>query len=288
MAEHLTITIHPAPHKAEELTVKDALQQVLDLVELVERADAAGSDDVEIVWRLKSATTNSPITFQLEGTSSDPSVSVALRAASAKQAFEEGMNGLLRQGRRAEWMGIPALKAAKRVFNRNVNGIGRTDIRLDDAPEGAVIMIIPQIAHQGALVIERAILDEEQEAPNLSRTEYGSVEGDIISATTYYSRPALVLKERLSNGKVTCVLESGSADHIGPNHSWTEVWNGRRVLVGGALRYNAEGRIERIDAETLEVIEGRNITLDEIRALDVTGGMDPVSYLNMIRDADNG
>lgn len=288
MAEYIIITVHPAPHQAEDLTVSDALRQVLDLVEIVEQADASEGDDVGIVWRLKRATTNSPVTFQVEATSSDPSVSVAMRAANAKQTFEEGMNSLLKCGLRPNWMDLPALKVVKRVLARNLNGIGHTDIRFEEDATQAGVLISPQLAQQGTLVIEKSILDEELSGPNLARTEYGSAEGNIISATIYHNQPALVLKERLSGDRVTCVLSAGAAGEIGPHHSWAEVWSGRRVLVSGAVHYNGDGRTERIDAETLRIVQEREIPLVEMRALDITGGLNPIAYLDLIREAENG
>lgn len=287
MAETFAITIHPSARDSADLTVADAMRQVLDILELVEKADELdGGGEVRIVWRLKHASTNSPFTVHAESWSSDPSVSVEIRAARVKRTVQQSMAQLLKLGHCPEWMDAPTLRITKRIFERNLNGIGRTD--LDFLEDEDPILILPQEAQYGALTVEKALLDEKLAAPNLTRTEYGSVEGEIVAATRYYSHPALLLRERLTGDRINCVLSDDAANQIGPEHSWMDVWAGQRVLVGGALHYSAEGRITKIDADLVERVAELHIDLNEIRALNLTGGLSPIEYLKLIRGDDHG
>ena len=263
-------------------------QKVLvELVELVEKADHAdGPDDVRVVWRLKSASTNSPFTIRAEATSSDPSVSIAMRAVRAKQVFRQSMDDLLVHGRPAPWMDAPALRTAKRLFERNLNGIGQTDVAFDD--EDAPILIVPAVAQKASLSIDKASLEEKLSTANLTRTEYGSLEGEILAAATYYGKPALIMKERLSGDRITCVLSEDLASEIGPEHSWDDIWSGRRVAVSGAIHYNAEGRSTKVDAVSLGNVNEELVDLNDIRAIDITGGISPAEFLNLIRGDDHG
>ena len=285
MAEILAITVHPSALGESDLTVADAMRQVLDMIELVERADQVeGSEDARVIWRLKRASTNSPFTVEAEGWSSDPAISIDMRAARAKRTARDAIAGLLNADAPPEWMDGAAMRIAKRLFERNLNGIGQTDLRMGDEP----IQIFPALAQVGVISLEKALIDEKLSSPNLCRTEFGSFEGDIIAATRHYQSPALIIRERLTGDRITCVLSPEVARQVGPAHSWTEIWAGRRVMVGGALHYNAEGQIAKADVDALTPVDERIVDLREIRDLDITGGLSPSDFLNLIRGTDNG
>ncbi|WP_145911927.1 hypothetical protein [Blastochloris viridis] len=285
MAEFLAITVHPSALGESDLTVADAMRQVLDVIELVEKADEVeGSEESKVVWRLKRASTNSPFTVEAQGWSKDPAVSVDVRAARAKRTAREAIAGLLISHEPPDWMDGAALRTAKRLLERNLNGIGQTDLRMGDDP----IQIFPATAQIGVISLEKALIDEKLSAPNLRRTEFGSFEGEIIAATRHYQNPALVIRERLTGDRITCVLSPDIAQQVGPAHSWTEIWAGRRVMVGGALHYSTEGQIAKADVDALSVVDERIVDLNELRELDITGGMSAADFLNLIRGADNG
>ncbi|ALK07829.1 hypothetical protein BVIR_11 [Blastochloris viridis] len=261
------------------------MRQVLDVIELVEKADEVeGSEESKVVWRLKRASTNSPFTVEAQGWSKDPAVSVDVRAARAKRTAREAIAGLLISHEPPDWMDGAALRTAKRLLERNLNGIGQTDLRMGDDP----IQIFPATAQIGVISLEKALIDEKLSAPNLRRTEFGSFEGEIIAATRHYQNPALVIRERLTGDRITCVLSPDIAQQVGPAHSWTEIWAGRRVMVGGALHYSTEGQIAKADVDALSVVDERIVDLNELRELDITGGMSAADFLNLIRGADNG
>ena len=75
------MTVHPAPLAGEHLTVSDALSQMLDLVDALERSEAVDAADRRVVWRLTEAHTNSPpFTVVVEPYPRQTDMSVALEA----------------------------------------------------------------------------------------------------------------------------------------------------------------------------------------------------------------
>lgn len=282
MTESITITVHPAVSGDGTLTVADAMRQVLDAIDLIEKA-APVDEAARVVWRLARASTNSPFTVVAESRSDDPSVSVALLASEQATRFRSGVRELIEQGTRPTWMDAAALTTAKRLFDRNLNGIGQTDFTF---AAGDSIFITHPDAQRASLHVEQVVIRERISVEDLTRIEQGAVEGHIVAATTHYGRPALILKERLSGDRVTCVLTNDLADRLGFNSRLNDVWQGRRVSVSGVVAFGADGGITKIEADDLEHIKEDMVDLNEIRALGLAGGLRPRDYLARRGDDD--
>lgn len=284
MPETIAITVHAAALGPKDLAVADAMRQVLDIIEIVDAAASVeASGDVRVVWRLRNASTNSPFTVEAEGWSTDPGVVVGQLAARAAERTKEAFAALLRKEAPPSWMGLTELKAAKRVFERNLNGIGQTDLHIARDP----IFIVPSLAATAVSAIEHVLFEIKQHATNLSRTEFGSIEGEIVAAATYYYSPSIIVRERLSGHRVTCVLSSEAAQQIGPEHSLADIWSGQRVLISGALHFDADGNLAKIEAESLVQVQTRDVDLADIRALDITGGLSTSEFVRLIRGGDD-
>jgi len=280
VAGKLTIKVHPATADSAELTVADALRQVLDLVELLEQADNSAGQSDKIVWRLSKASTNTPFTVEAEPRSADPAISVALQARRAESVVRSTMDSLMRGELDSEWLDDAAAKVAKRFFARNTNGVGRTDVDFEGIE--APLIIVHATARQAVLALERRELDLDIASPDLTRTEYGSVECEIIGAIQHYGSPSLTAKHRLSGDRFPCVLSKELAERIGPEHNWTEVWSGKRALVGGAIHYDEAGRLRRLDAEQLQEIVYSPPEIIAASNADMTGGLSPKDYLSHV------
>jgi len=260
---------------------------VLDIVELLAKADAHQDQSSEkIVWRLVSASANSPFTVELEATASAPEVSVSLQAIRVKQIVREAVSSLLEKGERAEWLDSPAGRTLKSILQRNTNGIGRTDIDFRNSADP--IIIVHASAKRAVLALERAELDEELADDDLTHVEYGSLEGEVLSTGLHHSRPAVFLRERLSGERVICILSADIAEKIGPEHSWLEVWTGRRTLVSGAVYYDQEGIARSVHAENVETFITPDIALEDIRDPEFTGGMSIADFLDHVRGENRG
>jgi len=126
-----------------------------------------------------------------------------------------------------------------------------------------------QVKQLGLSVLEQA---EIADTVDLQRTEYGSVEGQVIGLTKYYSSPALVFQERLTGQKIVCVLTPQLASAIGPSHDWSEAWEGQFLRLGGKLIYATDGRLKRVNATHYEEIGWADIPLSAIRDIDILQG----------------
>lgn len=279
MAEYFAITVHPTALDADRLTVSDAMRQVLDIVDLLDKADKSLDDgSPRVVWRLHSASTNSPFRVEIEPTSADPTVSIGLKAASSVERLCQGVE-LLFRNEKSWWIDLPTTKLLKRVFERNLNGVGMTQFGFTGRSQ---VVVNHQTASRALLLLESVEIEEAAEQPDLTRTEYGSVEGEIIGTGRFYSSPSITLKDRLSGEKIVCVLTSEMAAQLGPNHNWAEVWTGRRVLAGGALHFDAYGQVRRVDLDSLSYVEGDLIDLNDVSNVDLLNGKTVGEHLNLL------
>jgi hypothetical protein len=279
VAKTIDITVYPAAVEAEYLTVSDAMRQVLDYVEALEKAESLEGDERRIVWRLKHAHTNSPpFTVVAQAFPANPAVSVSLEAERVVSVFSAGLMRLL-DGQTGDWIDREIAAPLRRAMKRNLNGIGQTDLRIDD---GSPLSVTPASAKTALIALERFELDEEAATIDLRRVEYGSIEGEVCGLTKWNDKPALVVIERLSEKKVTCVLSAELAAELGPDHRWSEAWDGRQLLIGGAIYYGSDGFIKRIDATSSEEMKWADVRLSDLKEIDLLQGKRVTEHLRSI------
>ena len=272
MAKSVSITVHPSDLSGEYLTVSDAMKQVLDMIAALEGIEAGDSQERQIVWRLTEAHTNSPpFTVKAEAFARDPQVSVAFQAERVTRLYAVAISSVL-EGSRPEWLESEPGRALKRALKRNLNGVGHTDVVIEGEQP---IIIVPSTARVGL-----EALAETDQAEDLQRTEYGSLECQVIGLTRYYSSPAIIVTERLTREKVVCVLTPKLAAELGPEHQWSEVWGGQDLRIGGKLTYDSNGKLKRINASFYESIEWTDIPISDLRGLDITGGRTVQEHLD--------
>lgn len=263
MAEKVKIKIQPSGGSSDSLTVDDAMQQVLDFIDMLRAADLSEESE-KIVWRLESAQTNSPLEVTAFATGSDPDVPVGYQARQTAERLSVAIEALAKSGPVPDWMNGTPSNVAERFFKRNMNGIGRTDITIgDDAPT----TIVHSTAKIAVLSIERSRIEEQLQTVDWTRSEFGAVEGEMLSTTSLYTKPVIVIKERLSSEKINCFLSPDLAETVGPTHSWNETWDHRRVSISGELYYDSDGKLKKIDATDLREIVSNPVNLKEIRKL---------------------
>jgi len=279
MTKMFSVTVYPDPLAGEYLTVSDALNQVLDMIEALERSEATDPSERTIVWRLTKAHTNSPpFTLVAEPFPIKPDLSVVMEANRVANLFANDVKELL--DGRVSGVVFDAMPALKRVIERNTSTITRTEIVISgDEP----FNIRPQNAKAAKAAIERAEIAEREKMPDWQRTEYGTVEGEITGLTRWNGKPALDVIERLSEKKFTCVLSDDLSAKIGPAHKWSEVWEGRRVNLTGALHYNSEGDLKRADIEDFEEVPWTDVTIHDLKAFDVLGERTMKEHLDELR-----
>ena len=285
IAPSLSVTTYPDALSSDYLTVSDALNQVLDLVDALERTESISASERQVVWRLTKAYTNSPpFTVVAQPFPRHPNLSISLEASRVATLFASEFRTLL-NGTPSQLMAVDAQTPILRVLDRNLNGIGRTEIQID---EDEPICIVPQAARIAKLAIGQTEIGVEVAKPDWQRTEFGTVEGEISGLTRWNGKPALDIIERLSEKRFTCVLSDELSTKIGPVHQWNEVWEGRRINITGALHYNSDGDLRRAEIDNLEELEWTDVPLSDLRGVDILNGRTVAKYLDLVRNLPDG
>lgn len=146
-------------------------------------------------------------------------------------------------------------EVAKQFFHRNLNGIGKTSIILEDNAHKNVLVFVERSARASLEFIERADAAEDK-----SHSEFGVIDAYVARTDTYHGKPAIYIKDRLTGKKVSCVLTDELAAKEGPTHSWSDAWTGKRVRIKGQIYYNRHGKISRVSAVGLEDVSAKEVT----------------------------
>jgi hypothetical protein len=207
-------------------------------------------------------------------------------ARQAKAVVSSQMNSLANGGPIPFWMDEESRSMARNIMYRNLNGIGQTDLLLFD--EQPPIVITEKVARYASIKLDQVELELAAREEDLSRHEMGSIEGESVEPTTYYSRPAIRIRERLSNKTIVCTLSPELARQIGPSHRWEEVWGSQRVLVMGEIIYGKDGLVSRMNASDISFISPRAATFSDLAMPGFTGGVTPPEYLDWLWRGDRG
>ena len=286
MSERVKIIVQSSLGGDGPLTVRDALQQVLDFFELMEVAQGTDKESRAVTWRLAEISFASPLQATGEAISSDPAVAIDLVAKRAKTRVFDSFNQIIKKKTVPDWVDDHAERLIKSLLQRNTNGVGRTDFQID--PKAPLVTIVEKSARAGLVTLEQADLARIAAQADLTRTEYGSVEGDVIKTETYFRRPAIVIRERVTGKDVSCILSDDLAKTVGPLHNWSEVWSSQRVLVSGEIFYDKYGDISRVSVEEIIPIKPPNLTFSEISDSKFTSGLDIPDYLDKLREGEIG
>lgn len=273
--ERVTITVESNIGEDGPLTVADALEQFKDAIDLLTAAISQESGGEKIRWRLEGLSKASPATLTAEAYSDDPEVVAGPLVHRGKQRFSRDMTALREGGEVSPWLRQKS-SVAKQFLRRNLNGIGKTAIVLeDDAPQ---TVLVERSARASLKSFERA--EAADEMVDKSHSEFGVVDAHVGRTDTYYGKPALYIKDRLSGSLVPCVLSDELAAKEGPSHSWTDAWTGKRIRVKGRIYYDKDGNISRVSAVDMEDVLPREVNLKELREIDLLGGKSPVEHLD--------
>lgn len=280
----VTVIVRPSAAHPDVLSVQDAMRQVLDFFDLLtpEETDGGG-----LVWNLTLASTNSPLTVVGEAVSTNPQVDVTVVARLQRQAVAEQLRSFTAGQRPARTVSKRRRETYRRIFNRNTNGIGRTDAILD-APS-APILITPTIAVAGI----SALAEEEREFDALvlddrGREEVGSIEGQLLEVGTDYNQPAILVRERKTGADIWCRVDAALKHKISEESRFEDVWDRKRVIVRGRIYFNSMGSIVRVRATSVATVAPRQMTIHDIKDNNFTGGLSVNEYLDRLREGDLG
>jgi len=217
----------------------DSVRQLLALIE------GLPTDAGELDWRLVSVSLNSPLRAELQAfTSTGEAIPETRLAAVADAAFAvlDATND------------NDPVKAT-RALNVDARRRLRSFLQPMKDRTGAIQVIIPGRAER-VVRAERAqaALVALSEPAKRRSPELGSIEGQILAATTHYGSPALRVRQFLTDEEVLCVFNKGMAEQIGGAHTVAEVWAGRRVVVDGKITFDASGDPQIVHATGLRTL----------------------------------
>jgi hypothetical protein len=146
-----------------------------------------------------------------------------------------------------------------------------------DAPQ---TILVERSARASLKTLERA--EAAVETEDRSHSEHGTIDAHVVNTATWFGKPALQIKERLSGKVIYCVLSEDLAAREGPSHSWADAWAGKRIRVAGTIIYDKDGKISRVGAVEMKDVSPRAVDLNELRQIDLLEGKSPVEHLDKL------
>lgn len=275
------ITVEASTDHPDILDIRDAMQQVMDYFDLL--TDQGQSN---VVWNLVFASTNSPFTAEGEPVDLRTNAPAYGQVREHVAVIERGL-ARIQHGEPPE-ADFPTDKReiAKRILQRNLNGIGATIITFED---DTVYKIEPRQAERSLAAINGEE-DEEYEYlfSTFARKEFGSVEGRILDLSTSYDEPAIKIREHRSGREIECRISKNARDEIERSLTAGDVWDHRRARVRGIINYNANGKIVRVYDGQIAFIDAKETKVKDIHDPDFTGGLPAYEYLDRLRDNEFG
>jgi hypothetical protein len=275
------IVIRPSGSHPDILTVQDAAEQIRDIFGLAD-------DNPGVAWKLIFATTNTPLTIAAEMVAMTPDMrpdELAAYAFQATQQLDAGFSAL-REGRIIDaWAEGPKAQILKRVLTRSMNGIGRTDIQINDELEPEVVN--PTVAKAG---LQALAARAEPEAPPIDRAriEVGSIEGEYLNIGHHYGHPAILVRERKTGGPIWCWVADDDLETISARIRAADVWLRKRVRARGKIIFNSTGDMLHVEAVDVQLSDIERVALDDVRDRSFTDGLTVSEYLERFREGDLG
>lgn len=278
MAEKVAVTVSASSAHPDVLTVQDAMRQVLEVFDLL----TSGQDE-SVQWRLVKASTNSPFYAEGEAVSFDPAVDITVIARAQKQSAAQGLRRIANGEIPDDWDDSKLVKA-RRLYQRNLNGVGTTAI---DFQNIGTVNVTPASAQAAVTILTKSPALGLYEFPK-AREEVGSIEGVFAHLSTYRNRPAIGITEARTKNIVWCVISPDLQTKFSDKAEFEDFWKHSRVIVRGRLRYGANRSLLYVMAHDISRIEQHAVPLASIYDANFTGGLPTMEYLDRFRDGTFG
>ena len=272
MAHKVILEIKPSD-PTSELDAVTAFGEVLDAIDLANETLPPKARRA-LRWELEKASKNSPFTVEIEATAIE-SPEIDFQAVSHLAGALEYLTDDVDEPP-PDWLGAKALNKAKRLFEKNADGV-RSNIAF---PEINREIRITQITANKALRRIEELLSKEIEWP----TELGSVEGLIEEVGRHYKKPSFTLRTSRDGGSIKCIVTDDEVmERIGQEHTWAEAWMGKPVIVSGKIFRDKAGQIHSIEVRDVRYPPSPPNNLEEALDEGFTGGLSAEEYLKKIR-----
>jgi len=282
LAERIKILVLPQGAQGN-LPVEDALRQVVDFFDLLSYSDDPASG--EVVWQLIEAKTNSPpFSVVAEAASVTPGVIVDAVAKAQKEKFKRSLSEYKAGHAPSAWKNALAQETAQNFIERIGKGM-KTEIDLDPfSPiHDKIILTDKDVA-----VAEQARYEIAEAEKTTGKKQIGSIEGVLRDVTTYYNKPAVIVTERKTGARVTCIIPEAISHEFAARATFEDVWAHRRVIVRGQISYGKSGEIDSVSATSIDQKEAHPIKVEQIRDKTFTNGLSVTEYLEKLREGELG
>lgn len=271
MPKRVTVTVLPSSEHPDFLTVQDAMLQIADAFALLRGEGAAGFE-----WKLVTASTNSPFTTVGEVIAM-PGAGEAVYA-SALLATHETYQGLTDVLDGDEPPPILDQTILKRLFARNLNGVGIT--RIEGGDGYGAVSLTPANSRAGLEAIK------SPPPPLTPKRSRGTLEGFLVDAGQYRKQPALKLKERVRGRIIWCRIPKELESQFAEETSLRDIWRNSRVRIRGWIEYSSGGKISGMSAEQITHVHPGRVSDSELFDRSFTSGLGSVRYVDRLRDGD--
>lgn len=215
MAKELILTISPSK-SSTLLSVRDAFNQILEMLDILEELEKSQSGIASVKWMLREAHTNSPpFTLAADASAIEPGDRVDETAQRILSQFHSHLRDFVNSSD----FEVPNKKSRDRyksVTDRLTNGVGETKIEIRGFdPIVITDMDANRIRKNGSF--------PKSPKKGVSNLEHGSMQVMVEGVTKRQGKSILRVLDRLTNRKIDCEISEDLANDIGLDHQWIEV-----------------------------------------------------------------
>jgi hypothetical protein len=261
------------------------MEQVLDFLRVADNAKSwLEREREDFVWRLQSASANSPFTVVAVAEALEAGADVSDYVGAVKKATYDALEKCSEGLPAPAWVTSQTADALYSFFRRNANGVASTLVDFE-GDVGSIQIDYDDVENALPVLITPELFDEEN-IP--TRTVFGELDGRLVSVGRYQRRPAVQLITPLY-GTVWGVLPDHLVKEYGGEQTIGDVWKGKRLVLFGRMKFPKGGkRPYRIDVESIRPKETPKLDIESVLDPDFTAGLDPVEYLERLHGGEIG
>lgn len=245
----IIVTVAAAEDRLDADTLIKALRELLVAISY--------SGETLKDWEIVKVSMNSPVRARVRSRNSTPGVRELVRRV---DRFARGG----RTRGRLRYDDIDRINRISALFKPS-GGVSR--IEINAGARAKTVLTEERIA---------TALSHSPPAPQSFREELEEIEGYLTSVTVEADRHAFRLRERIQQRAIDCTFDAsllGKVKEALPH----------RVMVTGHVRYNPAGEITSIKVLNLVKLKQGFIPYDQWKGVDLTGGVDSVTFIRRIR-----
>lgn len=273
MSEKITLTVIPSGLLQDSLEVKEAFQEVVDILKLAGKGKDSSKD---FFWKLVSISMNSPLCIVAEAASNDEDFDVDSAAREQKDYLNKTINNIIDNNIQDEGLDDACKNIALRIFKRAHETLGGFVIDLHD--DGKEIKVLPQTAIRARKSLENikpVFLPGDR-----SHQEIGEVEGKLFQFVPHYKNPTINIIDLITGHIVKCKFSSNKSIGLVKNITLLDMAMGKHVVVSGTIFYNSEGIADKVISDEIRILEDENMPYESIVDTNFTNSLGVFEYLS--------